>query len=152
MKYDPYILTALVKLIEVTASLGTSTLTDQISRILTLTNAERVKLGIQTLKINGVLSKLAESKSQEMAKKNYFSHQSPSYGSSFDVMRTHGISYIIAGENLAIDAHADNAHLAWMNSKTHKANILNPNFTEIGIGICAKGNNSYIYTQMFIGR
>lgn len=152
MKYNPYILTALVKLVEVSISPSVSALMDQSLIILNRANAERSKVGMQPLKINNALNKLAESKSKEMVEKKYFSHQSPSYGTAFDMMRSHGINYNIAGENLAIDTSADNAHAAWMNSKVHKVNILNPNFTEIGIGICAKGNNSYIYTQMFIGR
>ncbi|MDF2591658.1 MAG: uncharacterized protein K0S75_1124 [Clostridia bacterium] len=152
MKYDSYLLTALIKLVEGTIiSPAASVFTDQHSRILMLANAERAKIGIQPLKLNSALCKLAESKSQEMVERNYFSHQSPDRGSAFDMMRSNGINYTVAGENLAIVQNADHAHIAWMNSKTHKENILNPNFTEIGIGICSKGNNSYVCTQMFIG-
>jgi uncharacterized YkwD family protein len=151
MKYNPYILTALVKLIEDATSPSTSAFDDQHARILKLVNTERAKFGIQPLKMNSSLCRLAELKSEEMVQKNYFSHQSPNHGSAFDMMRSYGINYMIAGENLAIDKDADYAHNAWMNSKAHKENILNPSFTQIGIGICAKGNSSYVYTQMFIG-
>ena len=152
MKYDPYLLTALVKFIEIATSPSTSMYPEQSAKMLMLINAERVKAGVQSLKINNELSKLAALKSQDMVEKNYFSHHSPKYGSAFDMMRSHGINYFTAGENLAIDRYVDNAHAALMNSKVHKENILNQSFTEIGIGICPKGNSSYAYTQLFIGR
>lgn len=131
---------------------GTGTLSSQGSRILQLVNAERAKVGAKPLKSNTDLNKLATMKSQDMVEKNYFSHQSPTYGSPFDMMKTYGVSYMYAGENLAINSDADRAHTAWMNSEGHKKNILNPDFTELGIGLYPKGNGSYAYTQMFIGK
>jgi len=134
------------------APTGSGTLSSQGSRILQLTNAERAKVGAKPLKSNAELNKLATMKSQDIVDKNYFSHQSPTYGSPFDMMKTYGISYMYAGENLAINSDADKAHNAWMNSEGHKKNLLNPDFTEIGIGLYPKGNGSYAYTQMFIGK
>lgn len=131
---------------------GSGTLSSQGSRILQLANAERAKVGSKALKSNTELNKLATMKSQDIVEKNYFSHQSPTYGSPFDMMKTYGVSYMYAGENLAIDSGADKAHNAWMNSEGHKKNLLNPDFTEIGIGLYPKGNGSYAYTQMFIGK
>lgn len=131
---------------------GTGTLSSQGSRILQLVNAERAKAGSKSLKSNTDLNKLASMKSQDIVEKNYFGHQSPTYGSPFDMMKTYGVSYMYAGENLAIDSDADKAHNAWMNSEGHRKNILNPDFTEIGIGLYPKGNGSYAYTQMFIGK
>jgi uncharacterized YkwD family protein len=131
---------------------GSGTLTAQGSRILQQANAERAKVGAKPLTSNTDLNKLATMKSQDIVEKNYFSHQSPTYGSPFDMMKTYGVSYMYAGENLAIDSDADRAHNAWMNSEGHRRNILNPDFTEIGIGLYPKGNGSYAYTQMFIGK
>jgi uncharacterized YkwD family protein len=131
---------------------GTGTLSSQGSRILQLANAERAKVGAPALKSNTDLNKLATMKSQDMVENNYFSHQSPTYGSPFDMMKTYGVSYMYAGENLAINSDADKAHNAWMGSEGHKKNLLNPDFTEIGIGLYPKGNGSYAYTQMFIGK
>lgn len=134
------------------APTGTGTLSSQGSRILQLANAERAKVGAKPLKSNTDLNKLATMKSQDIVEKNYFSHQSPTYGSPFDMMKKYGVSYMYAGENLAIDQDADQAHNAWMNSEGHRKNLLNPDFTEIGIGLYPKGNGSYAYTQMFIGK
>ena len=131
---------------------GSGTLSAQGSRILQLVNAERAKVGAPALKANTELNKLATMKSQDMVEKNYFSHQSPTYGSPFDMMKTYGVSYMYAGENIAINSDADRVHQAWMNSEGHRKNILNPDFTEIGIGLYPKGNGQYTYTQMFIGK
>lgn len=151
MRYNSYVLAALAQLIEIATNPNISTYSNQESKIFTLANAERAKFRIQPLKINITLNKIALLKSQDIVGKGYFSHRSPTYGSPFDMLKSYSINYNWAGENLSLDKYADNAHTAWMNSKTHRDNILNPNFIEIGIGIYAKGNGSYAYTQLFIG-
>lgn len=135
-----------------TAATGASTMSSDESRILQLVNAERAKVGAKPLSSNGDCTKLARMKSQDMVNNNYFSHQSPTYGSPFDMLKTNKVSYMYAGENIAMNQSADAAFKAWMNSEGHKKNILNPNFTDLGVGIASKGNGGYIYTQLFIGR
>ncbi len=135
-----------------TAAAGSGTMTSDESRILQLVNAERAKTGAKALSSNSDCTKLARMKSQDMVNKNYFSHQSPTYGSPFDLLKSNNVSYMYAGENIAMNQSADAAFNAWMNSEGHKKNILNPNFTELGVGIAPKGNGSFIYTQLFIGR
>ena len=138
------------KLLEVV--LETETLHIQCNRILQLANEERLKLGLQQLKSNYQLQQLALMKAQDMVQNKYFSHQSPALGSPFDMMRSQGIYYLYAGENLAINQNADKAHHAWMASQEHKNNILHPLFTDIGVGIAPMGNGSYVYVQMFLCR
>ncbi len=116
-----------------------------------LVNAERTSRGLRALKIHTGLVELARLKSQDMITNNYFSHQSPTYGSPFDMMGRAGISYRFAGENLAGSSTVERAHRALMNSPGHRANILNPNFTHIGIGIIDGGGYGKMFTQMFIG-
>ncbi|MCY8658623.1 CAP domain-containing protein, partial [Bacillus spizizenii] len=70
-------------------------------KVVELTNAERQKQGLKPLQIDETLSKSARAKSQDMKDKNYFDHQSPTYGSPFDMMKSFGISYKTAGENIA---------------------------------------------------
>lgn len=77
-------------------------------RVVELTNAERAKQGLPALKIDTELSKVARIKSEDMQKNNYFDHNSPTYGSPFDMMKKFGISYTSAGENIA---WATNVHL-----------------------------------------
>ncbi|MEH7238751.1 CAP domain-containing protein [Bacillus sp. JJ1562] len=119
-------------------------------QVIDLTNAQRTKNGLPALKADTALSKVAKTKSNDMQQKNYFSHTSPTYGSPFDMMRDMGVSYRTAGENIAKgQASPDAVVNAWMNSEGHRKNILNPNFTHIGVGHQTNGN---YWTQMFIGK
>ncbi|RFU65418.1 CAP domain-containing protein [Peribacillus glennii] len=119
-------------------------------QVVELTNAERAKQGLKALQIDNELSKVAGIKSQDMKDKNYFDHNSPTYGSPFDMMKKFGISYSYAGENIAMGQKSPQEVVqAWMNSQGHRENIMNPNFTHIGVGHVASGN---YWTQMFIGK
>ena len=118
-------------------------------QVIDLTNKERAKNGLSALKANWELSRVARIKSQEMHDMKYFSHQSPTYGSPFDMIKKFGINYRTAGENIAKGQRTPQEVVsAWMNSSGHRANILNASFKEIGVGYVADG--SY-WTQMFIG-
>lgn len=115
-----------------------------------LVNQERAKAGLAPLKLDWELSRVAKFKSQDMHDRNYFSHTSPTYGSPFNMMKDFGIKYRSAGENIAKGQRsAKEVVNAWMNSSGHRANILNKNFTHIGIGYVKDGN---YWTQMFIGK
>ena len=119
-------------------------------QVVELTNQERAKNGLPALKLDVELSKVARDKSKDMQTKNYFSHTSPTYGSPFDMMKAYGISYKSAGENIAMGQRSpEEVVQAWMNSQGHRENIMNPNFTHIGVGHVATGN---YWTQMFIGK
>ena len=128
-----------------------ASLASQCTKILELNNTERTLAGLPPLKLNPQLSQLAGLKAQDMLDKGYFSHQSPSFGSPFDMMKQYGIAYNYAGENLAINQSAEGAHEAWMNSPGHKQNMLSPAFTNAGIQLRPKGKNSYIYVVLFTG-
>lgn len=117
--------------------------------VVRLVNEIRRSNGLSELTLNEELSRVARIKSEDMAKNNYFSHNSPTYGSPFDMMKRFGISYRAAGENIAKGQRSAQAVVdAWMNSEGHRANILNPSFTRIGVGFTSYG---YHWTQMFIG-
>ncbi|MGL5756874.1 MAG: CAP domain-containing protein [Paraclostridium sp.] len=120
--------------------------------VLSLVNVERTNRGLQPLKFSSELSKVATLKSQDMIDKNYFDHTSPTYGSPFDMMKQFGISYNAAGENIAMGQETPKEVMnSWMNSSGHRKNILNPDFTELGVGIASNGSSLY-WTQMFIGK
>lgn len=122
-------------------------------QVVTMVNQERAKLGLAPLKENWQLSRVARYKSEDMRDKNYFSHTSPTYGSPFDMMKNFGIKYMAAGENIAMGQQTPTAVMtAWMNSAGHKANILNANFTEIGVGVAKDKNGTIYWTQQFIGK
>ncbi len=116
-----------------------------------LVNEERAKLGLKPLEIDMRLVELGRMKSHDMIDLNYFSHTSPTYGSPFDMMQKAGVEYRMAGENLAGASTVERAHDALMQSDGHRRNILNPNFTHIGIGIAKGGPYGMMFTQMFVG-
>jgi len=103
--------------------------------MLDLINQERSKAGLASLNFEDKLQIMAQAKSDDMVVNSYFDHNSPTYGSPFERMRTFGISYQSAGENLAGNVSVQAAHAALMNSPGHKANILSPSFNHVGIGI-----------------
>lgn len=118
--------------------------------VVRLVNEIRVKNGLKALTYNWELSRVARYKSQDMKDNGYFSHTSPVYGSPFQMMKSFGIKYRTAGENIARGQRSPQDVVnAWMNSAGHRANILNASFTEIGVGYVASGN---YWTQMFIGK
>jgi uncharacterized YkwD family protein len=122
-------------------------------KVVELVNIERQKNGLQALKIDEELSKVARLKSADMRDNNYFSHQPPTYGSPFDMMKKYGISYRTAGENIAAGQKTPEAVVTgWMNSSGHRANILNSNFTHIGVGFVKGGSYGTYWTQQFIGK
>ena len=129
--------------------LNDTAVTDFEGEVIRLVNEIRKSNGLGTLQSNWQLSRVARYKSQDMHDKKYFSHQSPTYGSPFDMMKSFNISYRTAGENIAKGYITPQAVVnGWMNSPGHRANILNASFTEIGVGYVADG---HYWTQMFIG-
>jgi uncharacterized YkwD family protein len=120
--------------------------------VVRLVNVERTKQGLKPLALDSKLSSIARKKSQDMKDKNYFSHQSPTYGSPFDMLKQFGVSYRTAGENIAAGYPSAQAVVTgWMNSSGHRANILNPAYTKIGVGYVAGGNYGNFWTQLFTG-
>lgn len=123
---------------------------DYEEEVIRLVNEIRVENGLNELKHNWELSRVARYKSQDMKDNNYFSHTSPVYGSPFEMISDFGISYRSAGENIARGYKTPQAVVdGWMNSTGHRENILNSSFTQIGVGYVADGN---YWTQMFISK
>lgn len=113
--------------------------------VLRLVNVERQKVGVSPLQADSHLSYIAYMKSKDMSDLGYFAHQSPTYGSPFEMMESFGYQFVRAGENLARNFTSPAAVVnAWMGSPGHRENILNPNYDYIGIGLF---NNHW--TQLF---
>lgn len=128
-----------------------STIKGQENEVIRLVNAERAKAGLPALQQNWELSRVARMKSQDMADHNYFSHTSPTYGSPFTMMQNFGIRFSSAGENIAMGQRTPQEVMnAWMNSPGHRANILSPSYTQIGVGLAINKNGVRYWTQMFI--
>lgn len=114
-----------------------------------LVNEERIKQGLDPLIFNTSLRDLARAHSNDMFKRGYFSHYTPEGLSPFDRMEKAGIMYQYAGENLALAPSTALSMQGLMNSPGHRANILNPNFHQIGIGVIDGGIYGKMYTQEF---
>ena len=118
------------------------------NEILRLVNIERKKANLKAIIICPELTKVAELKSKDMALANYFDHTSPTYGSPFKMMDQFGIVYKAASENIAKGHKTpEDVVTGWMNSKGHRANILNGNYGKMGIGLYTADVN--YWTQMF---
>jgi uncharacterized YkwD family protein/spore coat assembly protein SafA len=119
------------------------------NEVVRLVNEIRISNGLKPLTQDWQLSRVARFKSQDMKDLGYFSHSSPTYGSPFEMMKSFGITYRTAGENIAKGYATPKAVVeACMNSPGQRANILNSSYTHIGVGYVASGN---YWTQMFIG-
>lgn len=126
-----------------------STASSYENEVIRLVNEIRAKNGLKALTANWELSRVARYKSQDMVDNRYFSHTSPTYGSPFQMIRSFGLTFRTAGENIAYGQRTPQAVVnAWMNSSGHRANILNASYTQIGVGYVANG---HYWTQMFIG-
>lgn len=120
------------------------------NQVITLVNKERSNRGLQTLKKNATLAYVARLKSTEMAAKNYFSHTSPSFGSTFTLMQHYGLKFIAAGENIAEGQHTpQEVMIAWMKSPGHRANILGRVYNQIGVGMAKSSRGVLYWTQEF---
>lgn len=118
-------------------------------QVVALVNEQRAANVLKPLTLSTELSNVARTKSQDMHDNHYFAHESPTYGSPFDMLTSFGISYRAAGENIAMGYATPEAVMnAWMNSSGHRANILSASYTKIGVGYVADGN---YWTQEFIG-
>lgn len=116
-------------------------------QVVDLVNQERAKAGLKPLSYNANLSAMARDKAIDMYNNHYFDHNSPTYGSPFDMMRSYGIRYSYAGENIAMGQRSPQEVMRdWMNSPGHRQNILNPHYTSIGV---AYYNGEWV--QEFIG-
>ena len=135
-----------------TPSQTESGLTADEQEVFNLVNSKRTAAGLAALSIDAEVQNVARDKAQDMVDNNYFSHTSPIYGSPFDMMKSYGIKYKAAGENIAGNSSNSGAVNAWMNSEGHKANILSNNYNYTGIGVVSSPKYGKIYVQMFIGK
>lgn len=124
-----------------------------IGKIIELTNQERQKNHLSTLKENPVLDQAALNKGMDMIKKNYWSHFAPDGTTPWYFFGQAGYHYIEAGENLARDFYTSDAVVAaWMNSPSHRENILNKDFQEIGVAEVLgqlNGKDTVLVVQLF---
>ena len=123
------------------------------SVIVDLTNQNRLAYNESPLTINKKLEEAATLKAEDMISSNYFSHNSPTGVTPWHWIKQVGYEFLYAGENLAINfTDSNDVENAWLNSPTHKANLLNVNFQEIGIAVkegMHNGESTIFVVQMF---
>lgn len=118
-----------------TATAGSAARSSYADQVVALVNQERAKAGLKPLAVDKSLAAMALDKAKDMYSNHYFDHTSPTYGSPFTMMKSYGISFTYAGENIAMGQKTPQEVMnAWMNSPGHKQNILSPNYTKIGVG------------------
>jgi uncharacterized protein YkwD len=119
------------------------------AKMLDMLNKERSERGLKILKPDTALRSVARAYSVEMFTEGYFAHVSPDGGTLEDRLRERKVRYLLAGENLALAQTVSMAHTGLMNSPGHRANILNPAYGRIGIGIIDGGIYGLMVTQNF---
>lgn len=125
--------------------------TSQAQEVLKLVNQERQKQGLKALTLNTKLTSIGNMKAKDMADKNYFSHTSPTYGSPFQMLQNYGVTYTSAGENIAAGQRTSQEVMnSWLNSSGHRANILNKDYTQLGVGYYKGGSYGTYWVQLFI--
>lgn len=124
--------------------------------VIRLTNEKRLSNGLNALSENSTLSSAAQAKGTDMLNKGYWAHFAPDGTSPWSFFLNFGYRYKYAGENLARDfCSANDAVNAWMNSPSHRENVLSPNYKDIGIGVVQgnlAGADTTIVVQFFGSR
>lgn len=145
-----------------TGTTGTTTTTDTTTtasstdvstaeaKAVELMNADRRANGLSDLKVSSSLTAVARSHAQDMVDRNFFSHTNPDGEGLTDRLSQAGISYSAAGENIAENTSVSAAETSFMNSSGHRANILNANYTTVGIGVAFDSDGTVYVVQDFI--
>lgn len=138
-----------------TVRLGYTTTDVRVSReaedqMLALVNRERTSRGLAPLKVNDKARAVGRQHSRDMFARGYFSHLTPEGVDPFGRLRRGGVEFLAAGENIALAPDIPTAHKALMDSAGHRANILSPNFSAVGIGVIDGGPYGVMVSQEFI--
>jgi uncharacterized protein YkwD len=126
-------------------------------QMFTLHNVERASAGVAPLRLDPVLEAIARQRAQDMAAKNYFSHTSPTGETAFSIMASYAYTYSIAGENIARNNYPDDqsvqtAMTGFMNSPSHRQNILDSRFVYVGVGMAFGPDGMKYYAVVFAGK
>jgi uncharacterized protein YkwD len=124
------------------------------SELIALTNRSRASAGLKALKVDPALTSIARWRSQDMIDRNYFSHDIPGFGKVFDKLDATGYCYKVAGENIGWNDYPDGEataaiHQMFMDSPSHRANILGDAWDVIGIGAYKGPDAKKMWTVLF---
>ncbi len=130
---------------------GTISVSRKQQKVLDKINEKRTVNGLEPLEFRSDLIELARLKAEDFVNNNYLSHTSENYGTIFDMLKENNIKYQIAGENLAGTQTINLAVNGWMNSESHRDNILEERYKYTGIYIINSKVYGQIYVQVFLG-
>ena len=137
---------------EVVEEISNVNLTDEEKELLNLINSERNKNNLPNLEIDESIQNIARLKAEDLVKNGYFSHTSPTYGTPFEMLKSHNISYKTASENIAGNSSISGAVESWLNSESNKKNILSNDYNYTGIAVVDSIAYGKIIVQFFVGR
>lgn len=137
------------EIIEETTSFS---LSSEEQELLNLINNERKKNNLNEFKIDEELQNVAKLKAEDIVKNNYFSHTSPTYGTPYEMLKAYNISYKTGSENIAGNSNINSAFESFMNSESHKNNILSNEYNYTGIAVVDSIAYGKIIVEFFIGR
>ncbi len=118
--------------------------------MINIINQERIAAGVNPVKLDLRLASVGRAKANDMKANNYFSHTSPTYGSPWAMMQQAGITVRWAGENISGNKSVAGSMASLMQSPGHRANILDPRFTHVGVGIAYGSAYGNLYVQEFL--
>lgn len=144
---------SLLYLVSLSAPRILGVVTFSADQVVTLINEERAKNGLLALATNPFLAKAAQAKASDMFANNYWAHNSPTGRTPWSFITAAGYKYVFAGENLARDFNDPRSAVrAWMDSPSHRSNILDENFRETGVAVASgelTGREGILVVQMF---
>ncbi len=126
-------------------------LSEQEQKTLELINEYRKKNGLEELKPYSKLQEIAKLKAEDLVHNKYFAHISPTLGTPFEMLKNNEVNYKIAGENLAGSTTPEKAVEAWIESTSHRENILEEKFEYTGIYVIESAIYGKVFVQIFIG-
>lgn len=131
-----------------TAATAAGPAMQQEAQLISLINMERTKRGLVALQYNPALSKAAQLHANDLVARNYFSHKGKNGSSVGDRVRAQGYAFCVVSENLSGGyPTVQKAMEGWMESKGHRANILNAQVRDVGIGVAAGGIRVAVFAR-----
>lgn len=151
MTYQTVVIGASRRSIEQAVNNEVVQLTQEEAETLDLINEYRRQNGLDNLRVYSKLQDVAKLKAMDLVGNNYFSHISERLGTPFEMLESNGVDYVVAGENLAGNTTSERAVEAWINSPSHRENILDAKFEYTGLCVIDSPKYGKVYVQLFVG-
>ncbi len=138
--------------VETAETASSPTLSQDEQIFFNLINNKRIENNLPEFEMDENLLNLARLKANDIVKNKYFSHTSPTFGTLFEMLTNHQVSYSKASENIARNLNADGAIESLMNSESHKKNILSKDFNYTGVAVVNSIEYGKIFVEIFVAK